>query len=119
MGKKRILIADDQPGVRRLLVELLGRDYEIIEAASGEEVLEQIQPGIDLVLMDVKMPRIDGITALQNIVSAPGVPPVIMMTAQGQPDTAKRVMELGAAAYLEKPFDVQFLADLVARYIRE
>jgi len=113
--KKRIVVADDHPGVRRLLAEVLAMDkYVLLEAISGEDVMEIIrQQPVDLVLLDVKMPRMDGVMALKKILNQPGHPPVIMMTAQGQVDLGKRVMEMGAIAYLEKPFDIKLVALLI------
>lgn len=115
MVKKLIVVADDQVGIRRLLAEVLDRDkFALLEAGSGEEVIEVMdQRTVDLVLLDVKMPRLDGVAALEKILEQPGHPPVIMMTAQGEPDLRKRVMRMGAAAYLEKPFDLDSLLLLV------
>lgn len=117
MVKKRILVADDQPGVRRLVAEILSMDkYAVIEAGSGEEVIEILgHQKVDLVLLDVKMPRLDGVMTLRKILEQPEHPPVIMMTAQGQADLGKRVMDMGATAYLEKPFDVGMVLGLVER----
>lgn len=115
MAKTLIVIADDQPGVRRLLLEALDTEkYQLIEAGSGEEVIEiMAQNTVGLVLLDVKMPRLDGVSTLIKILELPVHPPVIMMTAQGQPDLAKRVMNMGATAFLEKPFDISVIMQLV------
>jgi len=115
LAKKLIVVADDQPGVRRILAEVLSKDkYELMEAASGEEVIEIMQERrVDLVFLDVKMPRLDGVTALKKIVAQPKHPPVVMMTAQGQADLRQRVMSMGASAYLEKPFDMDAVLQLL------
>lgn len=115
MAKKHILIVDDQQGIRRLLVEMLGGDkYAVLEAGSGDEALEILtQQQVDLVFLDVKMPQLDGVMTLKQIVEMQGAPPVIIMTAQAQADLDKRVMGMGAAAYLEKPFDINIVLQLV------
>lgn len=115
LAKKHIVVADDQPGVRRLLAEVLSLDkYALLEAGSGDEVIEIMeQQQVDLVFLDVKMPRLDGVMALKKITEKPGHPPVIMMTAQGQADLGRRVMSMGAKAYLEKPFDIGIVLQLV------
>lgn len=96
-------------------MEVLNVDkYVLLEASSGEDVIEIMQQRpVNLVLLDVKMPRLDGVTTLKTILEQPGHPPVIMMTAQGQEDLGKRVLEMGAEAYLEKPFDVEMVSRLV------
>ena len=117
MAKKYIVVADDQPGVRCLLSEVLSRDkYVLLEAGSGEEAIDFIQQQeIDLVFLDVKMPRLDGVTTLKKILLQPRHPPVVIMTAQGQDDLRRRVLDMGASAYLEKPFDIDVIARLVAK----
>jgi two-component system response regulator (stage 0 sporulation protein F) len=117
LARKHIVVADDQPGIRRLLAEVLNLDkYVLHEASSGEDVIEILeQQTVDLVFLDVKMPRMDGVMTLKNIRDRAKAPPVIMMTAQGQVDLGKRVMDMGATAYLEKPFDVNLVLDLVER----
>ena len=117
MSRKHIVVADDQPGVRRLFSEVLDSDkYVLHEAGSGEEVLEILElQSVDLILLDVKMPRLDGVMTLKKILEQPGHPPVIMMTAQGQVDLGKRIMDMGATAFLEKPFDMSLVLGLVER----
>ncbi|HBS92771.1 MAG TPA: hypothetical protein DEA85_02025, partial [Firmicutes bacterium] len=105
LAKKTVVVADDQPGIRRLLSEVLNSDeYALLEAASGEEAMEMIRERtVDLVFLDVRMPRLDGVETLREIMQLYAHPPVIVITGQGSPDLAKRVKKLGAAAYLEKP----------------
>lgn len=121
MAKKLIVVADDQQGIRRLLAEVLDRDkFVLLEAGSGEEVIEIMgQMSVDLFLLDVKMPRLDGVAALGKILEQPDHPPVVMMTAQGEPDLGKRVLRMGATAYLEKPFDIDAFILLVEELINK
>ncbi|MDD3073585.1 MAG: response regulator [Eubacteriales bacterium] len=118
MAKKTVVVADDQPGIRRLLSEVLNSDeYALLEAASGEEAMEMIRERpVDLVFLDVRMPRLDGVETLRKIMQLHAHPPVIVITGQGSPDLAKRVKKLGAATYLEKPFDIKLILKLIQQY---
>ncbi|MBI4574027.1 MAG: sigma-54-dependent Fis family transcriptional regulator [candidate division NC10 bacterium] len=102
----RILVVDDQEGIRWLLSKLLeDAGYAVSTAADGQEALDAAakQPP-DLVLMDVRMPRLDGMTALERLRQNDPHLPVIMITAYGQVPDAVQAMKLGAADYLLKPF---------------
>jgi len=104
--KRSILVVDDDIAHRTMLRILLGWEYEIVEADCGSKAIEKIQDApFDLVLMDVCMPGISGVEALDRIkVTNPNVP-VIMMTAYSSEETATRAVEKGAYDYLTKPFD--------------
>lgn len=104
----RILVAEDEALIRMDLVEMLGEaGYEVVgEAADGEKVLalaRELRP--DLVILDVKMPVMDGITAAETIV-AEHLGAVLMLTAFSQRDLVLRAKEAGAMAYLLKPFTI-------------
>ncbi len=105
--KPRVLIAEDEALIRLDLVELLTDEgYEVVgQVGDGEAVVEaarELQP--DLVVMDVKMPKMDGITAAE-IIAEERIAPVVMLTAFSQRDLVKRAREAGAMAYVVKPFD--------------
>lgn len=108
--KKKLLVVDDDPAVRRFMRRALqGAEYEVIEAADGDEAVESAaakRP--DLVLLDMHMPRLDGIAALSEIMDA-GPIPVIMVTGDGDMERVKLAMERGACGYITKPFDLQSL----------
>ncbi len=113
----KILIADDEQKIRRILSVLLReRRHEVAEAASGEEALE-LAPGFrpDLVLLDVKMPGIDGIETLRRLLAEQAGIDVIMMTAYGTIRSAVEAMRSGAFDYLTKPFDNDELLMLIDR----
>ncbi len=113
----RILIVDDEQKIRRILSVLLReRRHEVAEAASGEEALE-LAPGFqpDLVLLDVKMPGIDGIETLRRLLTEQAGVDVIMMTAYGTIRSAVEAMRSGAFDYLTKPFDNDELMMLIDR----
>lgn len=105
-GPRRVLIAEDEALIRLDLKEMLQEEgYEVVgEAGDGETVVrlaEQLQP--DLVILDVKMPVLDGISAAERIAGS-RVAPVVMLTAFSQRDLVERARDAGAMAYLVKPF---------------
>ena len=107
-----ILVVDDELGIRALLTEILSDEGHTVEAAedaaSARVLRERLQP--DLVLLDIWMPDVDGITLLKEWNSAGQLTmPVIMMSGHGTIDTAVEAMKFGAAAFLEKPVTLQKL----------
>jgi response regulator NasT len=105
----RILIAEDESIIRLDLRELLERSgYEVVgEARDGEEAVQlarQLQP--DLAIMDVKMPKLDGIDAARSILEERPIP-IVMLTAFGQRELVDRAAEAGVYGYLVKPFREQ------------
>ncbi|MBI1310133.1 response regulator [bacterium] len=113
----RILIVDDEPAIAWSLGELL-RDggHEISVASSAEEALKAAGPfGPDAIMLDVRLPGIDGISAMADLKSRCGDVPIIVMTAFGNLETAVRAVEAGAFDYLTKPFDLDDAAALVQR----
>ena len=111
----KILIVDDQLGVRRLLFETFREDqHEVEMAANGEEavlLLKSFKP--DLILMDMKMPGINGIESLRQIRALDHQVGVIMMTAYGDAQNMEQAKELGILHYLSKPFDLFELRERV------
>ena len=106
-ARPRVLVAEDEALIRLDLVELLeGDGYEVVgQAGNGEEAVamaRELTP--DLVVMDVKMPKMDGITAASTIAEE-RIAPVVMLTAFSQRDLVDRAREAGAMAYVVKPFD--------------
>ncbi|MGB7963413.1 MAG: response regulator [Propionicimonas sp.] len=103
----RVLVAEDEALIRLDLVELLtGEGYEVVgEASDGEQALALARELVpDLVVMDVKMPKMDGITAAATIAEE-RIAPVVMLTAFSQRELVERAREAGAMAYVVKPFD--------------
>ncbi|MGV8844913.1 ANTAR domain-containing response regulator [Tessaracoccus sp.] len=103
----RVLVAEDEALIRLDLVELLTDEgFEVIgQAADGEEAIKlarELRP--DLVIMDVKMPKMDGITAAEAI-AGERIAPIVMLTAFSQRDLVERARDAGAMAYVVKPFD--------------
>lgn len=111
MQKLRILLADDEALIRLDLREMLTEaGHEIVgEAANGQEAVQlaqELHP--DIVIMDVKMPVMDGLTAAQHITEAE-IAPVLLLTAYSQQDIVARATEAGVIAYLVKPVREQQL----------
>jgi len=108
---KKILIADDEKNMRWILEKSLKeRGFEVIEAKDGEEAFNSFIDGEpDIVILDYKMPKIDGMEVLKRIKKINENIPVIMITAHGSTDSAVEAMKLGAADYISKPFDVNEL----------
>lgn len=106
MKVKRILVVDDEPNMRHMLsVVLRGEGYEVSEAANGKEALAQVlEETYDMVLCDIKMPEMDGMTFLETLGERGGGATIIMMSAYGTIDTAIEAMKAGAYDYISKPF---------------
>ncbi|MCD4672901.1 MAG: response regulator transcription factor [Anaerolineaceae bacterium] len=109
----RILVVDDEPLYRHLVtVNLEKEGYEVITANNGEDALEMVSVRHpDLIIMDVMMPKLDGITACERIHQFSNVP-IIMLTAKGEEQDRVRGLNVGADDYVVKPFSA---TELVAR----
>ena len=117
--KITILTADDDPQLLRLMTRNLEFEgYEVISASDGQQALTQIesQP-LDLVLLDVMMPKMDGFTVCQRVREFSSVP-IIIVTARGQDQDKVRGLDLGADDYLTKPFSVEELLARVRAVLR-
>jgi DNA-binding NtrC family response regulator len=114
---QRVLIADDEANMRWALDKALTKvGYEVIMAENGQVALELIlSERPDLVLLDLKMPKMDGIQVLREIKKIAPEIPIIMMTAHGSTATAVEAMKLGAYDYVMKPFDIDELLMTVAK----
>ncbi len=115
----RILVVDDEPRYLRLLeANLLTEKYEVFTAADGEEALESFSANpVDLVLLDVMLPRLDGFGVCQRIRQFSNVP-IIMLTAKGEEQDRVRGLDVGADDYLVKPFSVMELLARVRAVLR-
>ena len=107
-GKHTILVVDDEPTVRENVERLLkSSDYEVVTAADGQEALEQAaRQELEVVLLDVKMPRMSGIDALPRLRADYPDICIIMATAVTDVETAVGCMKLGAYDYILKPFSL-------------
>ncbi|QMV42574.1 response regulator [Cohnella cholangitidis] len=108
LDKKRLLIVDDQVGIRILLLEVFATEgYDTFQAANGRTALEIVRNHRpDLVLLDMKIPGMDGLEILKQIKEYDRSIKVIMMTAYGELDMIKEATDLGALMHFTKPFDI-------------
>ncbi|GAA0358081.1 response regulator [Bacillus horti] len=116
MPNKKILIVDDQYGIRVLLDEVFRKEgYTTFQAANGKQALEladQNKP--NLVILDMKIPGMDGLEILKRVKMLDPSIHVIMITAYGELDLIQEAMNLGALTHFTKPFDIDELRKIVA-----
>lgn len=118
MEKKRILFADDDPEIREALRLLLQSEgYETVEASCGPEVLEKMDMSIDLVILDVMMPQMNGYTVCAEIRKRYTVP-VLFLTAKSQDSDKTLGFSVGGDDYLVKPFSYNELINRVKAILR-
>jgi DNA-binding response OmpR family regulator len=115
MQVSKILVVDDEPEVRKLMEHFLtDRGYQVRLAANGREGLAAINSfAPDVVLLDMHMPEMDGLETLKELaVRAPGLP-VIMVTVNEDVQTTSQLLQLGAADYVPKPFNLDYLEQAI------
>jgi two-component system, NtrC family, response regulator HydG len=118
--KAKILVVDDESSHRQMIKAVLSAEgYEIREAADGNQAVKAVEEKFhDLILMDIRMPGLSGIEALQKIKDiSPGIP-IIIMTAYASVNTAIDALKSGAYDYLTKPLDIEELKILVAKALQ-
>src|SRR5262245_8397058 len=116
-GRIRVLVVDDEAGLRRFLAqELTARGFAVDSAGSGEEGLRKIAEAVyDVVLLDMKMPGMDGLAALREIRREAPAPEVLILTGQGSVESAVQAMRAGAFHYITKPFHLEELEVQIRR----
>lgn len=119
-SKNKILIVDDEVDIALILkLHLEDAGYKTVRAKDGVEALEQVKgESFDLVLLDIKMPRMNGIEVLERIISDHRDTAVVMMTAHGSEDVAVEAMKKGAIDYIAKPFSTDDMLKRVERAIQ-
>ena len=112
-NKTTILVVDDEEYIRRLITRILDdAGYRVVTAASGKEALERLaDSGINLVLLDIRMPDMDGFQTL-GLIRKQYTIPVIMVTGVGEVTSVSDALSIGADDYVKKPFQAR---ELVAR----
>jgi DNA-binding NtrC family response regulator len=115
--KPRVLVVDDDPGVRYTLREILeANGMETEEAADGAQALERLDSStFQLVITDLRMPRLDGLELLRRLSTRIPAPRVVLITAHGSERQAVEAMKLGAYDYFKKPFEMEELLAVVQR----
>jgi len=117
MAREKILIVDDEEGMRRLLCRLLNRDgFETVAAESGVEALRILaSDDVDLVITDIQMPQMGGLELLSEIKAFNPTLPVIVITAYGTVESAVQALRSGAYDYITKPFETDEIKLTVAK----
>lgn len=109
-----VLIVDDDPFIAKLFSEhLTGHGYEVLGAGNGEAGLDSVfQNEPDIILLDIMMPVMDGLTMLEELRKTSQVP-VIIMSAFGSPENVEKARSLGIECFLTKPFDLEVLVEML------
>jgi DNA-binding response OmpR family regulator len=118
----KILVCDDTPDILEMVQLILESEgYEVATASRGQEVLDYVEAGApDLIVMDLRMPGLDGMAVLRRLsAGVGGGPPVVILSAKGRDEDRMEALSVGARAYLMKPFTVgQLLAAVRAELQR-
>lgn len=118
--RKKVLVVDDEPSIRDSLRLLLKSSFDVSTAEDGLEALSMIDEfKPDLVLLDVIMPKLDGLETLRQLRERNADMPVVMLTATNTVKTAVQAMKFGAVDYLNKPFDVAELTTLILNTLEQ
>ena len=117
----RVLVVDDEQNLRKVLAATLQREgYEVTVCSDGEQALEAIErDGADVVVTDLVMPKMDGLTLLRRVAFTHPDVPVIVITAHGRIDKAVEAMKSGAFDFLAKPFETTDLKAIIAKACRQ
>jgi len=118
--RKQILVVDDEPNLRRVLSAQLTRDgYDVHTAEDGEQALQMLaEHHIDLVITDLRMPKVDGMELLRRALALDDELPVVMITAHGTVDNAVEALKTGAFDYITKPFDQAEVRTIVRKALK-
>ena len=114
--KKRILVVDDDSMNMARTKKILGKEYDVVLADSGKKALEKLRDEtVDLILMDIEMPKMNGFETFSRIKDLGDEIPVIFLTASGMEDDVVSAIRLGAVNYLKKPYLPQELQKRVSQ----
>ncbi len=118
--RQQILIADDEVNLRKVLAAQLARDgYEVLQAEDGTKALELLREHhVDLLITDLRMPKMDGMTLLRAAHAEDPSLPVVVLTAHGTVDTAVEALKLGAFDFLTKPYDKETVRPIVQKALK-
>lgn len=115
-----ILIVDDDDAIRGMLYDLLSDKYDCNTASMAEEALQYIEvENYDAILTDIAMPGLTGVELLKRVQENHRATPVILISGKGSEQDPKALMDLGAFAYVTKPFNLEEIEEVVERAIRQ
>ncbi len=119
MKPSRILVVDDDPTIRKFVrVNLESRDFQVLLASDGEEALKLVEKELpDLIILDIMMPKIDGLTVCQRVREWSKIP-IIMLSAKDSEQDKVRCLDCGADDYLTKPFSLRELLSRIKAVLR-
>ena len=122
-SKYRVMIVDDSMFVAKQLGQILSSEgYEVVATAGdgkeGVDKYKELAPNVDLVTMDITMPRMDGITALEQIMAFDKTARVVMVSALGKEELVKKSLLLGAKNYIIKPLDRKKVLERIAACLK-
>lgn len=116
--KHKILICDDELGIRESLKLILENEYEISGVTNGTDCLEYLKNNsVDLILMDIKMPKVSGLDILKQIKAVNPDIKVIMVTGYKSVETATEALQIGASDYIVKPFSSRDILEKVSKIL--
>lgn len=115
--KQRLLIVDDEPGIVDMMASYFSPHYEVLTAYSGKDALQKVAEKPDLILLDINMPGIDGLTVCQTIREHITCP-ILFLTARIESADKINGFQAGADDYIVKPFDLDELAARIAAHLR-
>lgn len=115
--RKPIMVCDDEEGIRESLKLILEKEYDVIFAESGEAAIKKMKASpVGLVILDIKMPRKDGLETLRELKRINPAARVIIATGYKSTDVAEEASRLGATDYVVKPFDRENILKLAEKY---
>ena len=118
MAKKRILICDDEEGVRESLKLILEDDYALDFAENGAEAISKVKKNtFDLVILDIKMPKISGLEVLKELKKVSPLAKVMIASGYKSVEAASEAVKYGAVDYIVKPFDTSDVQNKVSAVI--
>src|SRR3989454_9028386 len=120
MATARVVVVEDEPAIRRGVADALKASaYQVVEAADGDRGLEEsLRLGVDLVLLDLLLPRRDGLEVLAELRKVRPTLPIIILTARGSEEDRVRGLKMGADDYVVKPFSARELLARVQAVLR-
>ena len=116
--KKTLLICDDEEGIRESLKLIFEKEYELLFATNGFEAIDRVKKNaIDIVIMDIKMPRMDGIETMRKLKEIKPDLKILVTSGYKSVETAKEAVSAGASDYMVKPFDRKEIASAIKRLV--
>ena len=114
--RKSILVCDDEEGIRESLKLILEKDYDVVFAETGDEAIRKMRSApMDLAILDIKMPKKDGLETLKELKKINPSLKVIIATGYKSTDVAQEAMKLGAVDYVVKPFNRKTITEVVKK----